>query len=157
VHTRFKDSKVPVSDDAASETRRARSIAYGKLCVLVVEDEGEVRLRLEAILSAADFDVFAVASAGEAREAMEALVFPLVIIDRMLGQEDGIELVGELRRRYAEHRVFLMLYSALDSPEERCRGLAVGADAYVSKRASNELLMKELLEARSKIRLTKAR
>jgi hypothetical protein len=37
---------------------------------------------------------------------MRTVVVPIVIIDRMLGESDGIALIGELRRSYEQHRVF---------------------------------------------------
>ena len=55
-------------------------------------------------------------------------MFPIVVIDRQLHDGVGIDLISELRDRYFKHRVFLMLYSALDSEDERRQGLAAGAD-----------------------------
>lgn len=131
----------------------AELAAANQFQVLVVEDDELVRERLELVLSQAGFDVYVATSATEARSAMEALVFPIVIIDRMLGDADGIALVGELRRKYAQHRVYLILFSALDSEEERREGLKAGADDYLSKRAPEQQLLERLDAARRMVRL----
>jgi DNA-binding response OmpR family regulator len=141
------DSHVPVD----SETERMRTLTRGS--VLLVEDDDDIRMRMEALLGHAVFDVLSVRSVQEARDVMEAIVFPIVIIDRLLGLEDGIQLVREFRERYNQHRVFLVLYSALDSSEERERGLRAGADAYLSKSGSEDLLLKTLTDARASVRL----
>ncbi|HTE42337.1 MAG TPA: response regulator [Steroidobacteraceae bacterium] len=138
-----------------SETTRARSLAYGQISVLVVEDDELARAHIEAVINSGGFDALGVGSAAEARLAMEAMVFPIVVIDRRLGDADGITLIQELRDRYKSHRVFLMLLTALDSPEERERGLAAGADEYVSKKASAEDILSRLSAAREHVRLKK--
>jgi two-component system chemotaxis sensor kinase CheA len=128
-------------------------MVYGLLQLLLVEDDELQRERLELLLSQANFDVVSVASVKEARSAMEALVFPVVIIDRKLGDDDGIELIGELRKHYAQHQVFLMLFSALDSDEDRRKGAEAGADEYLSKRTPDEQLLARLKAARETVRL----
>jgi two-component system, OmpR family, response regulator len=143
---------VPISKDA-SDSMAIRSLVYDTLQLLLVEDDELQRERLELVIAAAKFDVVAVASVEEARRAMEALVFPVVVIDRKLGDGDGIALISELRKRYTQHSVFLMLFSALDSAEDRREGLNAGADDYLSKRASDEELIQRLTAARDKVRL----
>ncbi len=140
------------SKDTSDSTTTRHSV-YETLQLLLVEDDEMQRDRLERLLSTANFSVCAVASVEEARRAMEALVFPVVVIDRKLGDGDGIALLSELRRHYAQHRVFLMLFSALDSDDDRNKGLAAGADDYLSKRTSDEELIQRLTAARDKVRL----
>jgi two-component system, OmpR family, response regulator len=136
-----------------SDSMSIRSLVYDTLQLLLVEDDELQRKRLELLISTAKFDVVAVNSVQEARRAMDALVFPVVVIDRKLGDGDGIELISELRKRYTQHSVFLMLFSALDSDEDRRDGLQAGADAYLSKRASDDELLRCLAAARDKVRL----
>jgi CheY-like chemotaxis protein len=139
------------SAESDADTKRMRATLHGS--VLLVEDDDDSRSRVEVLLGGAGFEVLSVGSMKEALEVMEALVFPIVTIDRLLGLDDGIRLVREFRQRYKNHRVFLVLYSALDSAEERERGLSAGADAYLSKHASDELLVNTLADARATVRL----
>lgn len=139
--------------NGADDTRTVRNLVYGTLPLLLVEDDELQRERLELALSQANFDVTGVGSVREARAAMEALVFPVVIIDRKLGDGDGISLISELRKQYAQHRVYLMLLSALDSAEERQKGMEAGADDYLSKKTSDGDLLAHLKSARDTVRM----
>lgn len=140
------------SSNGESDTTRVRSLVYSKASVLIVEDDELTRERIELLLTSADFDTMGVGSAAEARMAMDALVFPIVIIDRMLGDADGLSLIREFRERYQAHRVFLLMLSALDSQEELDRGLAAGADDYLSKKGSDAALLERLAKAREIVR-----
>ncbi len=63
----------------------------------------------------------------------------LLILDVMLPEMDGLEVLAELRRR--EVRIPVLLLTALDAVDDRVRGLDQGADDYLSKPfAFSELL-----------------
>jgi DNA-binding response OmpR family regulator len=117
------------------------------LDVLIVEDDELLRARLEAVIESAGYGVVSVGSAAEAREALCALFFPMIIVDRMLGDADGITLCRELRQRATDSHVYIMLLTALDSPAEVAAGLDAGADAYLSKRAGDAELLEQLRSA----------
>jgi DNA-binding response OmpR family regulator len=123
--------------------------------VLVVDDEPGMRKLLERELGRCGFDPFLVSSAREARQVMDALVFPIAVIDRALEDADGMELIHELRLRYATHRIYIVLFSSLDSADELARGMRAGTDAYVSKSAFPERLIRELERGTEVARLTK--
>jgi DNA-binding response OmpR family regulator len=114
-----------------------------------------MRRLLELELGRHGFDVFLVSSAQEARQAMEAVVFPIAVIDRKLADADGVELIAELRVRYADHRIYVVLFSALDSPAEQELGMKAGADAYVTKASFPAALVNELTKAIEVVRLNK--
>lgn len=71
--SRRESKSLPGSEGTPSETKRTRVLAYGKMCVLVVEDDEHARARIELLLSAAQFYVFAVGSAADARPAPSAI------------------------------------------------------------------------------------
>jgi DNA-binding response OmpR family regulator len=117
------------------------------LDVLLVEDDELMRARLEALIESAGYGVVSVGSAAEAREAFSALFFPMIIVDRMLGDADGITLCRELRQRAPDSHVYIMLLTVLDSPAEVAAGISAGADAYLSKRAGDAELLAQLRSA----------
>lgn len=125
----------------------AASLAAQAACVLLVEDDPLVRERLEILITSSGFEVISVSSCKEARDAVTAVVFPIMVIDRKLADGDGIELIAELRERCRPNRIFMMLLSALDSPAEIANGLAAGADDYLSKRSSDQQLLGRLRAA----------
>jgi DNA-binding response OmpR family regulator len=121
-------------------------------CVLLVEDDPLTRERLELLIETAGFGAMSVASASEAREALAAVFFPMIIIDRLLGEEDGIVLCEQVRRA-SQGKVYVMLLSVLDSPNEIARGLAAGADDYLSKQSSDHELLIHLRAAMRLVRM----
>jgi len=132
---------------SVNETSQQKVLAAQSSRVLLVEDDELARERLELLITAAGFDVFSVASCKEARDAAAAVVFPIMVIDRTLGDGDGIELIADLRARCAPNRIFMMLLSALDTADDIAGGLAVGADDYLSKRGSDKDLLQRLRAA----------
>ena len=130
-----------------NDTSQCQTLTEHASCVLLVEDDPLARERLELLIATAGFGVFSVASCQEARDAAAAVVFPIMIIDRMLGDGDGIELIAYLRHRCFPNRVFMMLLSALDTADDIAGGLAAGADDYLSKRGSDEDLLDRLRAA----------
>ena len=140
----------PMSTDT---TRNAKMLSGQTSCVLLVEDDPLARERLEALIAAAGFGVFGVESCAEALAAASMLTFPLMIIDRVLADGDGLQLIATIRERSLPNRVFIMLYSTLDHPDDLAKGIDAGADDYLSKRASDEELLDRLKSAIRNVKL----
>ena len=117
-------------------------------CVLVVDDDPLTQARLEHLIETTGLAAVSVPSAEKARAALGAVHFPIVIVDRMLEDGDGLELCGELRRQHSARRIYLIVLSALDSAGDIETGLAAGADVYMSKRSTD----REFLERRDAAR-----
>jgi DNA-binding response OmpR family regulator len=98
--------------------------------ILLVEDDERIRLEVLDALQAAGFDVSHSATLAGAREAV-ARNFDLVLLDLGLPDGDGLDLCRELRT--AGGSVPIIILTARDAPEQRVRGLDVGADDYVVK------------------------
>lgn len=99
--------------------------------ILVVDDEEAIT---ELLATALRYEGFDVATAEGGRDAL-ALVRSyrpdVVILDVMLGDIDGFEVI---RRMTAEDlRVPVLFLTARDTPEERVHGLTLGADDYICK------------------------
>lgn len=106
-------------------------------CVLLVEDDPLVQQHLETMIESAGYSVTSVSTLQQAREATAAVFFPIVVIDRLLEDGDGISLCSDLRSRAGQGRAFLLVFSVLDSPREIAEGMNAGADAYISKSSSD--------------------
>jgi two-component system OmpR family response regulator len=118
-----------------------RSIPEEYRSVLVVEDDELVQLRLESLLEAEGYRVITVSGVAQALEAAAAVFFPLIIVDRVLGDGDGAALCTRLRRRESRSRVLLLMLSGRDSELDIASGLRAGADIYLSKRTSDVELL----------------
>jgi two-component system OmpR family response regulator len=104
--------------------------------VLVVDDEENITFLLEATLRHFGFDV-AVASTG--RQALDAVREhdpDLVVLDVMLPDLDGFEVVRRLR--FEGSKVPVLFLTARDATEDKVRGLTLGGDDYVTKPFSVE-------------------
>ncbi|MGW0480205.1 response regulator transcription factor [Nonomuraea sp. NPDC003214] len=98
--------------------------------LLVVDDEATVRELLAATLRFAGFRVTSVATGTEAVAAAGAEPPDLVLLDVMLPDMDGFEVVRRLRERGPVPVLFL---TARDRQADKVTGLSLGADDYVTK------------------------
>jgi two-component system OmpR family response regulator len=105
--------------------------------LLVVDDEPTVRELLAATLRFAGFAVSSAATGAEAVAAASAEPPDLVLLDVMLPDMDGFEVVRRLRAEPARvgrpGHVPILFLTARDAPEDKVSGLAIGGDDYVTK------------------------
>lgn len=106
--------------------------------VLIVEDE---RAMAELLKRGLEEENHRVTLAGEGRAAIECArhgEFDLIVLDIMLPGMDGFELVSHLRRRQATP---ILMLTARDAPADIVRGLDLGADDYLTKPFSFDILL----------------
>lgn len=99
--------------------------------VLIVEDEPKTR---ESIAEALRLEGWMVAEAGGGREMIALLdrqAFDLVVLDWMLPDRDGLELLQHVRARGAQTPVLML--TGRGGVDDRVMGLESGADDYVVK------------------------
>ena len=102
-----------------------------KARILVVEDERNVAETLAERLVAAGYLVDRAASVAQALECVARQAPNLVLLDVGLPDGNGFELGRELRLRAP--RAAIIFLTAQANPEDRVRGLELGADDYVPK------------------------
>nr|WP_217344665.1 response regulator [Noviherbaspirillum sp. L7-7A]MBV0878835.1 response regulator [Noviherbaspirillum sp. L7-7A] len=101
--------------------------------ILIVDDEPNIVLSLEFLMEQAGFEV-AVATDGEAALAQLAAFRPdLVLLDIMLPRLNGYEVCQRIRAHPAWSGIKVVMLSAKGRELEVSKGLALGADAYVTK------------------------
>jgi two-component system copper resistance phosphate regulon response regulator CusR len=99
--------------------------------VLVVEDDPELAGLLRDGLREHRIDPTLAASFADGRDQALAGDYDVVILDVRLPGGTGLELCAELRRSGVN--VPVLMLTALDAVDDRVRGLAVGADDYLTK------------------------
>jgi len=99
-------------------------------CVLVVDDETNLRRLLRSYLQKGGFTVVEAASGLDALSLLRTEEIDVALIDVMLPGIDGLELVRRIR---AESEVPIILITARGEETSRVAGLEVGADDYVVK------------------------
>jgi DNA-binding response OmpR family regulator len=102
--------------------------------LLVVDDDPALRRLLEAFLQQHDYAVVLAATAHEAWSKLQRDHYHAVILDMMMPGEDGLSLLGRIRR-FDEQLPVLML-SARGDDVDRIVGLELGADDYLAKPAN---------------------
>ncbi len=98
--------------------------------ILLVEDDARLRMELMDSLHANGFHVEHAATLQSARRQLQQ-THDLLILDLGLPDGDGLDLCRDLRR--AERSIPILMLTARDEPEDRVRGLEVGADDYLIK------------------------
>ncbi|MBA3489147.1 MAG: response regulator transcription factor [Longispora sp.] len=106
--------------------------------LLVVEDDPNIVELLSASLRYAGFDVAAAMNGAEAITVAEEHKPDLVILDVMLPDLDGFEVIRRLRS--GGRRVPVVFLTARDTTDDKIRGLTLGGDDYVTKPFSLEEL-----------------
>jgi len=101
--------------------------------VLIVDDSLTVRMDLGEAFEGAGFAVTQCESAAAARAALAQKSFSVVVLDVLLPDGDGLELLAELKGSTATAQVPVLLLSTEAEVRDRVRGLATGADEYVGK------------------------
>jgi two-component system response regulator RegX3 len=105
-------------------------MAIGKRKILLVEDERSISEPLERALEREGFDVALAESAAAALDVFRARQPDLVLLDVMLPDGDGRDVLRELRQ---VSRVPVVMLTARGEEMDRVLGLELGADDYVTK------------------------
>jgi DNA-binding response OmpR family regulator len=109
--------------------------------ILIADDEPNIIISLEFLLEQAGYRVRVVHDGQEALEAIEREVPDLVLLDVMMPRLSGFDVCQRIRENPAWQGVRVMMLTAKGREVEISKGLALGADAYVTKPfATQELL-----------------
>jgi two-component system, OmpR family, response regulator QseB len=100
--------------------------------VLLLEDHPALREMMTDHLAQRGFAVDPVGCAGDARVALDAVSYDVLILDLGLPDGDGIAILREIRTRTAGGLPILVV-TARDALEDRVQGLNAGADDYIVK------------------------
>jgi two-component system, OmpR family, response regulator len=112
--------------------------AQAEARLLVVEDDPNILELLSASLRFAGFSVATASDGGEAESAVAVHNPDLVVLDVMLPDVDGFEVVRRLRANGM--RTPVVFLTARDATEDKIHGLTLGGDDYVTKPFSLEEL-----------------
>jgi two-component system OmpR family response regulator len=99
--------------------------------ILLVEDNKALAEGLAAILRGSGYAVDLVADGTSAEAVAAAEIYDLVILDLNLPEMDGLDVLRSMRSR--QNRAAVMILTARGAPEERVKGLDLGADDYMIK------------------------
>lgn len=123
------------------KNRAARPKSPAETLVLIVEDDPDQMALADLRLSMAGYQVRAACNARELLEDLRTQPLPdILLLDVMLPDGNGFDILGKLRKHPKFALLVVALLTAKDDPQEIARGLALGADAYITKPYSKNIL-----------------
>lgn len=123
--------------------------------VLVVEDEPHILDPLEFLLDRQGWTVQAVTDGAAACRAIDAAPPDLVLLDVMIPNIDGFEVLRHVRANYALEELPVVILSAKGQEADRLKAKELGANDFITKPFSNSDLIQRIddqLAARDRAR-----
>ncbi len=99
--------------------------------ILIVEDEKELAASMTDFLKESDYRCEAVYNYTQALGKINIYQYDCIIVDIMLPDGNGLELVRELKRNHSHSGVIIV--SAKNALDDKIKGLDIGADDYLTK------------------------
>jgi DNA-binding response OmpR family regulator len=114
--------------------------------ILIADDEPNIVASLEFLMRKCDYEVRVARDGEEALQLAEAFRPDLVLLDVMMPRRSGFEVCRLLRENPALRPMRIVMLSARGRDVEVGKGLALGADAYVTKPFSTKELVAKVRE-----------
>lgn len=128
----FNNQDLPADRVSAPEKRR----------ILVIDDEADIRESLELLLEGENYSVDLAENAVSGFQKFEAGNYDLILLDLMMPDRSGMDVLSDIRQRDTETPVFML--TAYGSVEVAVRALKSGANDYFAKPWDNEKLLIEI-------------
>lgn len=119
--------------------------------ILIVEDDLDMQEMMVSFMQKNGFMVIAANNADELTEKLKTQRVDLILLDVMLGDENGISICREIRET---NNIPIIIVSALSADQDRLSGFEVGADDYIVKPFNPQILLakvKAILKRGTKI------
>ena len=136
-----KRATMPIAPVAAAEEPAGTQ----KRSILVVEDSITSRALLKNILESVGYQVTTAVDGIDAYTALKTATFDLVVSDVEMPRMDGFDLTAKVRSDKQLAELPVVLVTALESREDRERGIDVGANAYIVKSSFDQSNLLEII------------
>lgn len=103
------------------------------MLIYIVEDEASIRELESYALEKNGYEVQCFENANDFYAAIKGKIPDLILLDLMLPGDDGLTILGKLRREPAFSRIPIIIISAKTTELDRVKGLDLGADDYICK------------------------
>lgn len=112
--------------------------------VLLVDDEPNIVLSLQFLIEQAGYQALVARDGEAALRAVEEHKPDLVLLDVMLPKRDGFDVCETIRAKPEWNDIRIVMLTAKGRDSEREKGLALGADAYITKPFSTREAMEQI-------------
>ena len=110
--------------------------------ILICDDEPNIVMALEFLMRQNGYETRVAEDGDQALREVDSFAPDVVLLDVMLPRRDGFEVCQTLRA--AGHKVKIIMLTAKGRESEITKGLALGADAYVTKPFSTRDLVEQV-------------
>ncbi len=114
--------------------------------ILVVDDEPNIVLSLEFLMQQAGFEVRVPKDAEAALAAIDQQPPDLILLDVTIPKRDGFDVCQTIRANPAWRDIHIIMLTARGRDLEREKGLALGADEYITKPFSTREVLERVRE-----------
>lgn len=141
--------------DSVNDIRLALGPASSEetLKVLVADDSPIYRKLVEQTLAGKNYELVFAKTGAEAMMLLSKHQFPLVITDWMMPDMNGIELCEHIRRSSQQSYTYIIILTGVTEKSKVVKGLAAGADDYLTKPFHSEELLARVGVGRRIIKL----
>ena len=112
--------------------------------ILIADDEPNIVTALEFLLARGGYEVLIARDGEEALKTLESARPDLVLLDIMMPVKSGYEICKRIRERPEWAHIKVVMLSAKGRDAEVNKGMAMGADLYVTKPFSTRELMEQI-------------
>ena len=112
--------------------------------ILIVDDEPNIVISLEFLMKKEGFEVAVAVDGDEALAKVASFSPDLVLLDVMMPKKSGFEVCEALRADPAQAGLLIVMLTAKGRDTEVAKGLAIGANAYVTKPFSTKDLVAQV-------------
>jgi DNA-binding response OmpR family regulator len=112
--------------------------------ILIADDEQNIVISLEFLMKREGFEVLIANDGEEAISRIRAELPDLVLLDVMMPKKSGFEVCQEIKSDPALQGVRILMLTAKGRDTEVAKGLALGADAYMTKPFSTRELVERV-------------
>jgi DNA-binding response OmpR family regulator len=114
--------------------------------ILIVDDEPNIVISLEFLMKKEGFEVAVACDGEEALAKVESFNPDLMLLDVMMPRKSGFEVCESVRSNPNHGGLLIVMLTAKGRDTEVAKGMAIGADAYVTKPFSTKDLLAKVKE-----------
>jgi len=112
--------------------------------ILVVDDEPNISLSLQYLMNKMGYEVRTASDGEAALREVENTPPDLILLDVNMPKRNGFEVCETIRANPAWSQVRIVMITAKGRDIEKAQGLALGADDYITKPFSNQMVMSKV-------------
>lgn len=131
-----------MSEAAVISGRMNDAPAQSQGCVLIIDDEAEIRESLQTLLEFEGYDVETAANGAQGISRLGDRPFDLVLLDLALPDRNGLELLPEIRT--LDPQIAVIMITAYGTVEDAVRAMQSGAANFLQKPWDNEKLLADV-------------